>query len=133
SQCVTLYNNYLKLCHNDKDQEFCNELERFRYKYEDRVAPLNCVGVPKTLESTRPFDSFVILLPFTIILMTTFISFILYKFTGIGPLLRLQMRKEKYKSSNLGQQMDSIQQTHGTISRKSGNMTYKISYPSVGS
>ncbi|KMZ83333.1 hypothetical protein PVBG_05729 [Plasmodium vivax Brazil I] len=79
SQCVTLYNNYLKLCHNDKDQEFCNELERFRYKYEDRVAPLNCVGVPKTLESTRPFDSFVILLPFTIILMTTFISFILYK------------------------------------------------------
>ncbi|CAI7718674.1 PIR protein [Plasmodium vivax] len=133
SQCVNLYNDYLKLCRSDNDHEFCNELEKFRYTYEARVASLNCVGMPRTLESTKPFDSFVILLPFTIILITSFILFILYKFTGIGPLLRLQMRKEKYKSSNLGQQMDSIQQTHGTISRKSGNMTYKISYPSVGS
>ncbi|KMZ89822.1 hypothetical protein PVMG_05987, partial [Plasmodium vivax Mauritania I] len=76
SQCVTLYNDYLKLCHNDKDREFCNELERFRYKYEDRVASLNCVDVLKTLESAKPFDSFVLLLPFTIILITTFILFI---------------------------------------------------------
>ncbi|SCA81857.1 VIR protein [Plasmodium vivax] len=133
SQCVILYNEYLKICHNDKDHEFCNELEKFRYKYEDRVAPLNCVGVPKTLESTIPFDSFVILLPCTIILITTFILFILYKFTGIGPLLRLQMRKKKYKSSNLSQHMNTMQQTYGTTSRKSGNKTYKISYPSVGS
>ncbi|KMZ96160.1 hypothetical protein PVNG_05806, partial [Plasmodium vivax North Korean] len=133
SQCLNLYKDYLKLCRSDNDHELCNELEKFRYKYEDRVAPLNCFDVPKTLESTIPFDSLVILITFTIILITTFNFLILYKFTGIGPLLRLQMRKEKYKSSNLGQQMDSIQQTHGTISRKSGNMTYKISYPSVGS
>ncbi|KNA00891.1 hypothetical protein PVNG_05818, partial [Plasmodium vivax North Korean] len=133
SQCVRLYNDYLKLCHNDKDHEFCNELEKFRYKYEHKVAPLNCVGVPKTLESTKPFDSFVIFLPFTTILITTFILFILYKFTGMGSLLRLQMRKTKYKSSDLDQQMDSMQQTHGTISRKNANTTYKISYPSVGS
>ncbi|KMZ96407.1 hypothetical protein PVNG_05869, partial [Plasmodium vivax North Korean] len=132
SQCVKSYNDYLKLCHNDNDHEFCNELEKFRYKYKDRVAHLNCVDVPKTLESTRPFDSFVILLPFTIILVLTFILFILYKFTGIGPLLRLQMRKKKYKSSDLDQQKNTMQQTYGTISKKSGNNMYKISYPSVG-
>ncbi|CAI7724092.1 PIR protein [Plasmodium vivax] len=133
SKCVTLYNDYLKLCRSDNDHEFCNELEKFRYIYKDRVASLNCAGAPKTLESTKPFDAFVILLPFTIILISTFILFILYKFTGIGPLLRLQMRKKKYKSSNLGQQMNTMQQTYGNISGKSGNKTYKISYPSVGS
>ncbi|VVA00043.1 PIR protein [Plasmodium vivax] len=133
SQCAILYNNYLKLCHNNKDHEFCNELEKFRYIYEARVASLDCVGVPKTLESAKPFDSLVILLPFTIILISTFILFILYKFTDIGLLLRLQMRKRKHKSSNLGQQMNPMQQAYGTISRKSGNEMYKISYPSVGS
>ncbi|CAG9474522.1 unnamed protein product [Plasmodium vivax] len=133
SKCVTLYKDYLMLCRSDNDHEFCNELEKFRYIYKDRVASLNCAGAPKTLESTKPFDAFVILLPFTIILISTFILFILYKFTGIGPLLRLQMRKKKYKSSNLGQQMNPMQQTYGTISRKSGNEMYKISYPSVGS
>ncbi|KMZ76938.1 hypothetical protein PVIIG_06012 [Plasmodium vivax India VII] len=79
SKCVTLYNDYLKLCRSDNDHEFCNELEKFRYIYKDRVASLNCAGAPKTLESTKPFDAFVILLPFTIILISTFILFILYK------------------------------------------------------
>ncbi|KMZ95079.1 hypothetical protein PVMG_05606 [Plasmodium vivax Mauritania I] len=79
SKCVTLYNDYLKLCRSDNDHEFCNELENFRYIYKERVASLNCAGAPKTLESTKPFDTFVILLPFTIILISTFILFILYK------------------------------------------------------
>ncbi|KNA02219.1 hypothetical protein PVNG_04450 [Plasmodium vivax North Korean] len=79
SQCVALYNDNLMLCRIDNDHEFCNELEKFRYTYEARVASLNCVGMPRTLESTKPFDSFVILLPFTIILITSFILFILYK------------------------------------------------------
>ncbi|KMZ95041.1 hypothetical protein PVMG_06023 [Plasmodium vivax Mauritania I] len=79
SKCVTLYKDYLMLCRSDNDHEFCNELEKFRYIYKDRVASLNCAGAPKTLESTKPFDAFVILLPFTIILISTFILFILYK------------------------------------------------------
>ncbi|SBT73032.1 PIR protein [Plasmodium ovale] len=39
-KCATLYNDYLKICHEENDQDFCNELENFKTSYENRFTYL---------------------------------------------------------------------------------------------
>lgn len=78
-KCATQYNDYLKECHEENDQDFCNELEKFKTSYENRVISLVCdSSLPKTLSCVWRNSFIVALTSCVIILAISFVSFMLY-------------------------------------------------------
>ncbi|CAG9474543.1 unnamed protein product [Plasmodium vivax] len=61
--------------------DFCNELEKFKNKYDKNMLSLStCTDAPKSLPSTKEFDvSLIIITPISLIVLISFALFILYK------------------------------------------------------
>ncbi|GAB69620.1 hypothetical protein PCYB_003690 [Plasmodium cynomolgi strain B] len=81
-KCYDLHNKYAQECYNDnKDEDFCNELENFKYLYDRNMLYVGtCHNAPKTLVSVKPNGLHSpIIFPLMLALVMHSLLFILYK------------------------------------------------------
>ncbi|SBT73377.1 Plasmodium vivax Vir protein/Plasmodium variant antigen protein Cir/Yir/Bir, putative [Plasmodium ovale] len=130
---VRLYEKNVKECHVYSDSDFCNELENIKEDYENIIKTKTCPhDIPKILPSTRGIDhAILILIPFFIILITSFILFISYKFTPFGLRFHRNLIWKKEICSNIYQETDNLYHTADISNRISQGENYRIAYPSV--
>ncbi|SBT55883.1 PIR Superfamily Protein [Plasmodium ovale wallikeri] len=127
--CADSYNNYVKECYKNTDDAFCNELENVRTKYYETMITVTCPGVPKTLPSTKPHNiAAIIITPLVILLIITFIIFILYKFTPYASWIDFLIRRKKRMWNNLDNETYELSHSSDSPKRNSGNENYHIAY-----
>ncbi|KNA02201.1 hypothetical protein PVNG_05524 [Plasmodium vivax North Korean] len=57
-KCYNLHKEYVEECNKHKDEDFCSELENFKYLYDRNMLYVNfCKDAPKTLVSFTPIAS----------------------------------------------------------------------------
>ncbi|GAB69921.1 hypothetical protein PCYB_006700, partial [Plasmodium cynomolgi strain B] len=79
-KCAITYMDYIVQCHNDNDQDFCNELENFRLRYNNRLKSIENCNELKELPSFQGSSlAATISLPVSIMSIISFFSFITYK------------------------------------------------------
>ncbi|SBS99536.1 PIR Superfamily Protein, partial [Plasmodium ovale curtisi] len=80
-KCANSYDTYMKEFCIDINNVFCFELENFKPIYESYMKNKKCdENIPKTLKSIQRVNiAAAVVLPFVIILVVPFITFILYK------------------------------------------------------
>ncbi|VUZ99629.1 PIR protein, partial [Plasmodium vivax] len=85
-ECYNLHKKYVEICKDYKDEDFCSELENFKYIYDRNMLSVGlCKDAPKTLESVKPnVPSSPIVFPLMLALAMHSLLFILYKFTPIA-------------------------------------------------
>ncbi|VUZ99418.1 PIR protein [Plasmodium vivax] len=93
-ECAILYNKNRNICLESKDNDFCNELEKFKKKYDENMLLISeCIDAPKSLPSAKEFDvSLIIITPISLIVLISFVLFILYKKYS-----RIKRKKNIYK------------------------------------
>lgn len=75
-ECANKYIVYADKCYEGNEYSFCNELERFRERYNNHVRNETCEDdVPKTLPSTKRFN---IIVNSSILCVTTIVLFFFY-------------------------------------------------------
>ncbi|KMZ95679.1 hypothetical protein PVMG_05823 [Plasmodium vivax Mauritania I] len=81
SECYSLHKKYVVECNNQTDEDFCSELENFKYLYDRNMRSIGtCINAPKTLESVKPnVPSSPIVFPLMLALAMHSLLFILYK------------------------------------------------------
>ncbi|SBS82068.1 PIR Superfamily Protein [Plasmodium ovale curtisi] len=123
TECVNSYNNYESICTKSSDKNFCNALDSFRIYYQSYSASVvsKCIGTQVLLRSfqmsTEDGQSFIdggeleedddyidpfglqyigtnIFIMFTIIILLSFLFFILYRFTPFGYWLRPRIKNK---------------------------------------
>ncbi|SBS80941.1 PIR Superfamily Protein [Plasmodium ovale curtisi] len=127
---ATLYNNYIQICHDDYDYNFCYELENFKDTYEKTVKTLNCGdNVPNTLPSGIINNVTVIaLIPIAITLILPFILFILHKFTPFVSWINPLINRKKNVQNNMDVNMSQLPNISEVQNRNLGNGTYHLTY-----
>ncbi|SBT33122.1 PIR Superfamily Protein [Plasmodium ovale wallikeri] len=132
-ECVDIYNKLEDSCSNDSYSSFCIELDKFGHKYNEHMKDNDtCEHTLKSVRSFRKNNLQVILLPpISIILVISFILFILYKYTPFPSWLLLRIKKNKRTRNYLND--ESYQLLHNDKSRmdNSQNEPYNIEYHSV--
>ncbi|KMZ83388.1 hypothetical protein PVBG_05935 [Plasmodium vivax Brazil I] len=80
-KCYDLHKIYAAECLMYKDEDFCSELENFKYIYDrNMLSAGGCDNAPKTLESVKPnVPSSPIVFPLMLALAMHSLLFILYK------------------------------------------------------
>ncbi|KNA02594.1 hypothetical protein PVNG_05138 [Plasmodium vivax North Korean] len=80
-QCSSLHKLYVEECNKQKDEDFCSELENFKYIYDRNMLYAGgCNNAPKTLDSVKPsVPSSPIVFPLMLALAMHSLLFILYK------------------------------------------------------
>ncbi|KMZ83228.1 hypothetical protein PVBG_05198 [Plasmodium vivax Brazil I] len=77
NKCVEIYNRLIVECYKRINGDFCNEMEKFKEKYNDYMSTNDvCNSVQKSLPSAK---NFFIIIPFVILSVISFIIFIFYK------------------------------------------------------
>ncbi|SCA83432.1 hypothetical protein PVT01_000012500 [Plasmodium vivax] len=117
SQCVNIYMEEFKNCEKQNNTSFCEELEKFREKYNDFMQNETNCEVQKILPSTRKADIKVILFPVVTLMFTPMFSC-------------LRTKKRKVKNSNLCKENNPLRQTYESQKINSNNEAYHISYNS---
>ncbi|SBT59493.1 PIR Superfamily Protein [Plasmodium ovale wallikeri] len=130
-KCVPIYKKHLNDCHSGINRNFCNELEIFRTEYNECIQKeISCINQVDELPSTKKYDIVVILIPFVIILIKSFILFLLYKFTSFGLWLSSRIRREKNVWNNLEEDI-KFQNTLKIDDQNLRNSSYNMPYHSV--
>ncbi|SCA60175.1 Plasmodium vivax Vir protein, putative [Plasmodium vivax] len=117
SNCVNIYMEQFKNCEEENNTPFCEELEKFREKYNDFMKNKTNCEVRKILPSTRKPDIKVILFPVATLMFTPMFSC-------------LRTKKRKVNNSNLCKENNSLRQTYESQRINSNNEAYHISYNS---
>ncbi|SBT58497.1 PIR Superfamily Protein [Plasmodium ovale wallikeri] len=129
--CIPIYKQHLNNCHSGINRNFCNELENFRTEYNECIKKeILCKDELDELPSTKKYDIVVILIPFVIILIKSFILFLLYKFTSFGLWLSSRIRREKNVWNNLEEDI-KFQNTLKIDDQNLRNSSYNMPYHSV--
>ncbi|VUZ99571.1 PIR protein [Plasmodium vivax] len=124
TECFTIYDKYLKKCETEYKHGLCMNVKNFKYEYDDhREIEKKCVGNMKELDTLRTDLESIILLPFVIMTLITFILVYLYKFTSFGSWLRPRLPGGKNKAKKLLRRMQEFQDTS-----EPGRRPYKLSY-----
>ncbi|VUZ99377.1 PIR protein, partial [Plasmodium vivax] len=117
-ECAILYNKNRNICLESKDNDFCNELEKFKKKYDENMLLISeCKYAPKSLPSAKEHDvSVIIITPISLIVLISFTLFILYKKYS-----KIKRKKNIYKHIE--------QQSNQLLHEKMYNMdSYNIKY-----
>ncbi|CAG9481153.1 unnamed protein product [Plasmodium vivax] len=128
--CYNLHKKYVEICKYYKDEDFCSELENFKYLYDRNMRSLGyCVDAPKTLESVKPsVPSSPIVFPLMLALAMHSLLFILYKFTPIASSLKRRNLRKKIKYGNEYTEQDEYSHNPGTSNMESTAPYYLLSY-----
>ncbi|CAI7722573.1 hypothetical protein PVPAM_130007600 [Plasmodium vivax] len=130
SKCVDIYMRQFKNCEEENNTPFCEELEKFREKYNNIMKNETNCEVRKILPSTRKPDIKVILFPVVTLMVTSFMLYFLFKFTPMFSCLRTKSKKRKVKNYNLCKENNPLRQTYESQKINSNNEAYHISYNS---
>ncbi|KMZ89710.1 hypothetical protein PVMG_04540 [Plasmodium vivax Mauritania I] len=81
NKCVEIYNRLIVECYKRINGDFCNEMEKFKEKYNDYMSTNDvCNSVQKSLPSAKNFFIiFFIIIPLVILSVISLIIFIIYK------------------------------------------------------
>ncbi|KMZ82507.1 hypothetical protein PVIIG_05368 [Plasmodium vivax India VII] len=80
TKCISTYNKYLKVCQNFYKDGLCMNVKNFKYVYDDhRKIEKKCLEKMDELELLRTDLECIILLPFVVMALITFILLYLYK------------------------------------------------------
>ncbi|SBS84757.1 PIR protein [Plasmodium ovale] len=129
-ECSTLYRKQEQKCAANYKNIFCNELENFRKVYNSYMASkIKCnaesIILPSFLKNNL---AAIIIVPFVIILIVSFILFILYKFTQYGSWLYPLTRRKKVMWDDMIEQTQQFQHTVEEIDNDLKHRQYNISY-----
>ncbi|SBT52750.1 PIR Superfamily Protein [Plasmodium ovale wallikeri] len=133
-ECANLYEEYMEEFCVDINNVFCVELENFKPKYDAYMENKKCNdNVPKTLKYIQRVNiAAAVALPFVIILVVPFITFILYKFTSFGPWLLPRIRKNNRILDNLNDENNHMSLRDSKSHEPYMNeRTYHIAYRST--
>ncbi|SBT83523.1 PIR protein [Plasmodium ovale] len=131
-KCVDLYKTHLVVCYKGINQDFCNELEKFRGIYNSYMEKISiCDDAIRTLPSTKSIDlQIALIIPFVIILVMSFTLFILYKFTPFFSRLRSLTSRKKQVCKNIDQELHELQRNYEIPNGNSQNISYHLLYNS---
>ncbi|KMZ83275.1 hypothetical protein PVBG_05902 [Plasmodium vivax Brazil I] len=80
TNCVKIYNKYLEGCNTVYKHGLCMNVKNFKYEYDDhRKIAKSCVEKMEELKLLRTYLESIILLPFVLMTLITFILIYLYK------------------------------------------------------
>ncbi|CAI7718021.1 PIR protein [Plasmodium vivax] len=131
-ECVNVYNKYLNKCHQGINKDLCNELEDFRYKYNEQMKKESeCPDVDKTLPSTKRYD--IVMLSSIIFLITVVTSvtvFILHKFTSFGSWICPAKKRKRQIMDNADEETSRYLHTSEMMNKNSGRSIH-IAYNSA--
>ncbi|VUZ93228.1 PIR protein [Plasmodium vivax] len=131
-ECVEKYMSSAEKCKNYGNVYFCNELEKFRTKYNEYKPSVNeCQEVQSYLPSCKNFStSVIILISFITISVLSSLLFILYKFTPLGSCVRFRSKRPQRIYSNFTNEEAKVFYTRGR-SRTPEVKPYNIAYNSI--
>ncbi|SBT58713.1 PIR Superfamily Protein [Plasmodium ovale wallikeri] len=133
SECVNLFPNYVEECRTGYDKEFCKELKNFREQYNYFISKIRkCEGEQYLLPPVENFDLVgMIIIPFSLIFVTSFILPFLYKFTALGPWIRRVIGKNKNTWNNINEDTDDLLYTdemgNNNLKKSNYNIAYNLS------
>ncbi|SBS99913.1 PIR Superfamily Protein [Plasmodium ovale curtisi] len=130
SECVTLFASYVHECQTGYDNEFCKELRNFREGHNVFIQKvLRCNGEKYLLPPVENFDAIgMVIIPLTLILVTSFIFPLLYKFTPFGPWIRHKIGKKGNMWDNINEETHQLLDTDEMEKNKSKMRDYNIAY-----
>ncbi|SBT56639.1 PIR Superfamily Protein [Plasmodium ovale wallikeri] len=130
---VSSYDDCLTECHQNDDDDFCNGLEMFRSQYNTFMETgFSCEGMQKLLPSTRKHNIVIsILVPVIIVIVISFILFILHKFTPLDMWICHRIFSNISARDNLGEGIDQFTHTSKILNTNSENRNYKLAYSPV--
>ncbi|VUZ93406.1 PIR protein [Plasmodium vivax] len=131
-ECVKIYSEYLDKCHQGINKDLCNELEDFRYQYNEQMEKdSECPKVDKVLPSTKRYN--IVMLASIIFLITVVTSvtvFILHKFTSFGSWICPSKKRKKQIRNNADEQTCQYLHTSEIMNKNSGRSIH-IAYNSA--
>ncbi|SBT54856.1 PIR Superfamily Protein [Plasmodium ovale wallikeri] len=132
TDCIALFNSYAGECRKQYDEDFCNELKIFREQYNTFIEKvISCEGEQYLLPPVDNFDTVgIIIIPFVLILVASFIVPLLYKFTPVGTWIRHKIGKKEKIWDNINEETQLLSNTYEIEEYKSKNRNYNISYNS---
>ncbi|SBS93996.1 PIR Superfamily Protein [Plasmodium ovale curtisi] len=132
-ECIDLYNTYVDECRKGYDKDFCNELKNFREKYHFFIRKiLSYEGEQYLLPPVESFNTLgVIIIPFTLILVTSLSFPIFYKFTTFGPWIHRIIGKNNNIWENIKEETNHSLNPYEMENKNSENRSYNISYDSL--
>ncbi|SBS93184.1 PIR protein [Plasmodium ovale] len=130
SNCSELFTSYVNECRKLYDYDFCNRLKIFREYHNTFIQKvMRCDGEQYILPPVDKFNIVgIILIPFVLILVTSFIFPILYKFTPVGPWIRHKFGKKKNIWYNINEETDKLINAYEMEEHKSSKQNYNIAY-----
>ncbi|SBT57269.1 PIR Superfamily Protein [Plasmodium ovale wallikeri] len=133
SDCVELFATYVNECQESYDYEFCNKLKIFGEQYNFFIQKVRrCEGDQYLLPPVEIFDTIrMVIVPFVLILITSLISPLLYKFTPVGPWIRHMLVKKRNLKDNIIQEQDHILHNYEMDKDDSKKQYYMLSYNST--
>ncbi|CAI7718634.1 PIR protein [Plasmodium vivax] len=132
NECAEKYMSSSEKCKNYGNAYFCNELEKFRTKYNEyKPSVKECKHVQSYLPSCKNYStSVIILISFITILVLSSLFFILYKFTPFGSCIRFRSKRTQRMYSNFTNEGANLLYTRGG-SRTPEAKPYNIAYNSI--
>ncbi|SBT56518.1 PIR Superfamily Protein [Plasmodium ovale wallikeri] len=132
SDCINLFTSYADECRKLDDKDFCNELILFRKQYNFFIQSVRmCEKEEYLLPPVETFDTVnVIILPFSLIFVTSLILLLLYKFTAFGPWISHLISKKKNIWDNINEETDQILNSYEMVednSKRNYNIAYNLS------
>ncbi|SBT56051.1 PIR Superfamily Protein [Plasmodium ovale wallikeri] len=131
SDCVKLFSTYVHECRTGYDNDFCNELKIFREKYNFFIKTYIYCDEQYFLPPVDLFDIVrIIIVPLVLIVVTSFIFPLLYKFTPFGQWIQHKIVKKKNMWDNTNQEENHLLHNYEMDRDDSSKKHYKLVYSS---
>ncbi|SBT55978.1 PIR Superfamily Protein [Plasmodium ovale wallikeri] len=132
SDCVKLFSTYVHECQKGYDYDFCNELKIFREKYNFFIKTYIFCDEQYFLQPVDLFDIVrIIIVPIVLIVVTSLILPLLYKFTPFGPWIHNIIAKQKYIFHNINEETNHYIYSYEMENNSSKTGNYNIAYNST--
>ncbi|SBT00225.1 PIR Superfamily Protein [Plasmodium ovale curtisi] len=130
STCVELFNSYVNECQEAYDYDFCNKLKIFGEQYNFFIQRVRkCEGEEYLLPPVEKLDAVnIIIIPFSLMFLTSFILPLLYKFTAFGTWLRRLIGKNENILKYINEEANHSLNTYETVNEDSKIRNYNIAY-----
>ncbi|GAW84611.1 variable surface protein [Plasmodium gonderi] len=112
-ECADLYMKQKDKCKSNTFPYFCNVIEEFRKKYNDKMSSSNCdTNTPSSLPSLQSNNVITLtLIPIVVTLAISSLLSMLYKFTTYGRHIRYQFMRKRNKYNNIDKGRNITQQS----------------------
>ncbi|SBT73790.1 Plasmodium vivax Vir protein, putative [Plasmodium ovale] len=130
NECVQIFPSYVDECRKGYDNEFCKELKNFREQYNFFIRNIRyCEGDEYILPPVENLDLVnIIIIPFSLILVASFILPLLYKFTPFGQWMHHIIEKKNKILDNINDDTNHLIHSYDMEHNNSKTHYYNIAY-----